>query len=222
MKFSENTIIFFRFVFVVFTVLSMLPFVVSEMSKVNTPYYVVPMIVVGAVFGFLSIPFMTSYLDGKSVTMRDLIDHTQVEEDKKNHYKQVYMYSIFVLSAILVGILTYYFAFEVEVSALTWIEVAGMMRGLISYYFDIQHTISKIIKKVLHIHKQQIIRQRSSGRVEVTERVVIDNKKDSVPKSINFTLPQSELLSENRPLRPPSPLVLNHHQIDTSHIQINL
>jgi hypothetical protein len=172
-------VVFLRIACLLFLSFGIFPFFIKVFEPVRTPFYFVPMVFISAICGFLSIPFLTGYLYSKSVTMNDLIDHTQVEEEKKETYKRTHKYLIYILSGILVGIFAYYFGFKVEVSALNWIEIAGMMRGFISYYFDIQHTGSKILKNMLHIHKQRVIRKRIN-QIEFTTREVIGKEQKAL------------------------------------------
>ena len=145
---------------IIMLILCFLP-LIPELDELNTPYYIVPISILTALVVFMVVPYFTDYIYERNVKFKDLVDHFAMQPDEKIKYLTWHRYLLFVLSSCVIGCLVYYYVFEFRNSSLTWFEMTGMVRGIVTYYYDIQHVISRYIKNFLHSIKEYVKKQKS-------------------------------------------------------------
>lgn len=176
---KQHVVLGLRIMFIFCLIMAFIPYGIHEMRVLRTPFYVVPMTTLGTICGFLSFSLFTNYIYSKSLKFSDLTDTYVADPKKKEVYKVRHRFGMIVLSACLVGVLVYYMLYDYEVAKLPWLATLSILRGLITLYFDVQHTISKVLIKVLHMHKQR-----------ASTRNLLETKKHD---GIEMTTPRVEL-----------------------------
>jgi hypothetical protein len=161
---SNKTVIISRVCLLPSIFLTIMPYLpIPHMEIIRTPIYVVPFCVLSAVLLFHSFACFTNYLYERSVKFSDLMDETEFETGKKERYLRYHRYFTILLSACLIGLLIYYYQFIYVNTDGDYITLLILVRGIITYYFDIQHMISRYVKTLLHKHKKRLVRKRTFG-----------------------------------------------------------
>lgn len=147
--------------------LMIMPFVlpkanINNVIPLQTPLYVIPMAIMVATLLLRSFDCFTGYIYEKNIKFSDLLDHTEIDKDKKERFIIYHRCLIIFLSACLVGILVYYYIFSIQYNAIDIITIAGVTRGIISLYFDAQHIFSRYAKKILLKAKQRSFKKKLS------------------------------------------------------------
>ena len=161
---SNKTIIISRICLLPSIFLTIMPYLsIQHLDILQTSYYVIPLSVISAALLFHSFACFTNYLYERSVKFSDLMDETEFETDRKERYLRYHKYFTILLSACLAGVLIYYYGYVYVHTEFDYITLFVIIRGIITYYFDIQHMISRYIKTLLHKHKKRLIRKRTFG-----------------------------------------------------------
>jgi hypothetical protein len=183
-------------IFLLSLFITLLP-TIPELEVLNTPYYVVPMSILTSLIAFYSIPFFTEYLYEREIKFKDLVDHSALTLEEKNKYLLYHKYGLYILSAGLCGWIIYYYIFEFRTSKLSWFETFGMIRGIITYYYDFQHIASRYMKKLLHNIKSYITRnspQVTSMNSNFKTNSGLKNKSSPVNSEIQMAIQDPPVL----------------------------
>jgi len=114
-----------------------------EFSK--SLYFIVPTIISFMFSVLLNFPSIIHVLHGRPTYIEDLEDLSATNEVVKNRFIKMFEISHTFILTIVIGILVDYYLNQLNMTNLTKIEIAGVVRGLISIAYDCDGAIAKCL-----------------------------------------------------------------------------
>jgi len=140
-KYTKNVI---KRIFLVVIPLPALIFI-PELEFSKSLYFIVPTIISFMFSVLLNFPSIIHVLHGRPTYIEDLEDLNATNEVVKNRFIKMFEISHTFILTIVIGILVDYYLNQLNMTNLTKVEIAGVVRGLIAIAYDCDGAIAKCL-----------------------------------------------------------------------------
>jgi len=157
--------------------------------QAHTLYAVLILAVVSSYIFLQNFPTMSRFVHSRKRTFEDLV--VQGEPEDKDKFQSAFIHKVNILLSFFVAALVYYAKYRIEHTSLGWMEILGVIGGLISLYGRFHKSFGYILLTITYYRKKRHVRRKLSdiegdGGMTQSVSVPMDLRLAQGPTELSF------------------------------------